>query len=238
MMNIIPAIKSKLNLQQRFPDRDMINIANIINSDYSKYYLSNPEMKECDTVFIDRLHKHSSALKLSFWEQHFEWKDLLNDYPQLSGLIMDFGCGSGHQDVFLARNGKYIYGVDLSPIGINIANYCLEKEMNAVKSNLKFELLDITAEKTNNICVDSVWSSHVFEHISNPKLIIEGIRQYVKPQGLMLISVPLGNAYDDPGHVNHFYTRDDLHNFLSPFINIIKIDENLENHVLRAVCQF
>jgi len=231
-------IRDIWNLQQYFPDKELNSIIKIINSGYSRYYSSNPNMEECDFVFIDRLHKYPCALKLPFWENHFEWQDLLNDYPQIDGLIMDFGCGSGHSDIFLARMGKNIYAVDLSPIGINIANYYLEKEIDSVKNRLRFELLDITDEKKNNVIVDAVWSSHVFEHIQNPEPIIKGLRQYVKAKGLMLISVPFGNAYDDLGHINHFYSENELENYLNPFITVVEIKKNLKNQVLRAICQF
>lgn len=194
-------------------------------------------MAECDKVFIERLNTYPIALKLNFWEKHFELESF-KYFPEINGHILDFGCGSGHLDILLATQGMTITGIDASPIAIAIANYNKNKVVKEVSKRLQFIEIDITQPNTQNLKFDSVWSTQVFEHISHPKEIIAGIRQYVNEGALYLICVPLGNAYDDPGHINHFYSEKEFYDFLSPYISVKKIIVDHTNNVIRALCQF
>jgi 2-polyprenyl-3-methyl-5-hydroxy-6-metoxy-1,4-benzoquinol methylase len=194
-------------------------------------------MAECDSVFTDRLKRYPIALKLDFWKNHFELESLKH-YPEINGHVLDFGCGSGHLDIFLAQKGWTITGIDASPIGIAIANYNKERLLPDISSRLEFLEIDITKPNLTNLKFDSVWSTQVFEHLSNPKEIIDGVKQYVKDGAFFLICVPFNNAYPDPGHVNLFYSEKDFEDFLSPFLKIIRINIDYKFSVIRALCQF
>ncbi len=193
--------------------------------------------QECDEVFQKRLQINPKALKMSFWENHFEWKSL-RDYPEIHGRILDFGCGSGHADIFLARMGYSIHGVDLSPVGIRIASYLRTRESRAVQDKLCFSNADVTRNFPETEPYDAIWSSHVFEHIADPGPVLNGLRRWVKPGAHMLVSVPYGNAYDDPAHVNHFYSSDDLCNYLEGPVTVQRTDISTQHNVLRALCSF
>lgn len=190
-----------------------------------------------DNIFKKRLETHARALKMSFWEDHFEWKSLV-DYPEISGTILDFGCGSGHLDVMLARNGKRVHGIDLNTVGIGIAEHLKTKEDDAVKKRLSFRVVDITKELPDGERFDSAWSAHVFEHIADPAPIFDGLVKWLKQGAYMLISVPLGYAYDDPGHVNHFKNADQLKKYLSNYVDITRIDISEQYQVIKALCRF
>lgn len=192
---------------------------------------------ECNQVFIDRLQKNREALKMSFWEEHFEWKSL-GMYPELKGRILDFGCGSGHMDVILARNGSTVHGIDLSPIGINIANHLRSSESDEVKKRLSFQLADVTIERPNDQQFDAAWACHVFEHIKDPQPVICGLREWLRPGAFMLISVPLGYAYDDPGHVIHFEDERHLIEYLQRYVSVQRVDICSQDCVLRALVRF
>jgi SAM-dependent methyltransferase len=194
-------------------------------------------MAECDQVFTDRLKRYPIALKLDFWKNHFEIESLKH-YPEIDGHLLDFGCGSGHLDIILAQKGWTITGIDASPIGIAIANYNKDRLPTNVSTRLEFLEIDITKPNLSNLKFDSVWSTQVFEHLSNPKEIIEGVKQYVKDGAYFLICVPFNNAYPDPGHINIFYSEKDIENFLMPFITIINITIDYKYSVIRALCQF
>ncbi|QEK12494.1 methyltransferase domain-containing protein [Crassaminicella thermophila] len=190
-----------------------------------------------DQVFINRLYYNSEALKLSFWKNHFEL-EALNYYKEINGKILDFGCGSGHLDIYAARLGKTIHGIDLSPIAIEIANYLKSCEPTSIQKNLTFSLEDVMQEAQTNIKYDSVWASHVFEHIKKPKKIIIGLRKKVKEKAFMLVSVPLGYAYDDPDHVNHFMNEIELKRYFEKFIAVIRMDTDYKNKVIHALLRF
>ncbi|MNP21750.1 Ubiquinone biosynthesis O-methyltransferase [compost metagenome] len=173
---------------------------------------------------------------MSFWENHFELS-CFDKYPEISGKILDFGCGSGNLDIYLARKGMFIHGIDLSEIGINIANYYKHKEVDEVKKRLCFTLNDVTKDVPKDL-YDSAWSTNVFEHILYPGPIFEGLRKWIKPGGYILISVPLGYAYNDSNHVHHFMNNDELKVHLEKYIDVIKVDSDLNNKVIRALCRF
>ena len=172
---------------------------------------------------------------MSHWEEHFEWKSLIK-YSEINGHILDFGCGSGNLDIILARKGYKIHGVDLSRVGIEIANYYRNKEPVGVRNNLNFECLDVLSPNLTNMLSDSIWSCHVFEHIEDPKPILLSLRNYIKPNGKVLISVPLGHAYDDPDHVNYFNSSEELIRFLGDEVkSIIKSEISKEDEVIRVL---
>lgn len=191
---------------------------------------------ECDDIFVQRLKKYPGALKLSFWENHFEWQ-AVSEYPEIHGRILDFGCGSGHSDIFLARNGYEIHGVDLSSIGIDIANHLRGQESIEVQQRLSFSLANIVTDSPK-VPFDSAWASHVFEHIPDPSQILKGLQNWLRPGAYMLLSVPLGYAYDDPGHINHFADGEELKRFLGDTVTVTRLDISKEFQVIRALCRF
>lgn len=190
-----------------------------------------------DITFVNRFKYYPIALKMNFWENHFELS-AFNSYKEMQGSILDFGCGSGHLDILLARQGRQIHGIDYSPLAIAIADFLALKEEPEVKLRVSFSLQDICNTEEADKVYDCVWACHVFEHIEDPKPIIEGLRKLVRQEAYMLIAVPLKNAYDSPEHVHHFENADALRRHLQDYIKIVKIDTDIENQVLRALCQF
>jgi SAM-dependent methyltransferase len=189
-----------------------------------------------DSIFSRRLERLPFSLKLSYWENHFEWKSALS-YPEIAGRILDFGCGSGHADIFLARNGRVVYGVDVNPVGIEIARFFRSRECEDVRRNLRFEVKDVTSDRCMDPC-DSVWASHVFEHIRDPEPIFRGLRNWVRTGAHILISVPLGDSYDDSDHVHHWKDQEEAENHFRKYIRIAKTDLSHEHQVVRVLGTF
>lgn len=194
----------------------------------------NRDSKE--SVFSKRLEVIPFALKLSYWENHFEWKSIFS-YPEITGRILDFGCGSGHADIFLARNGRVVYGIDVDPVGIQIANFMKSRERKSVRSKLLFEVKDVTNDICSHPC-DSVWASHVFEHIRDHESIFTGLGRWVEKGAPILLSVPLGFAYDDPDHVYHWNDEREFKNHFNQYIDIIRMETSHDHKVLRALGRF
>lgn len=217
-------------------DPELAAIAAIVTT-MSQRSDRNALQVECDQVFIDRLKINPQALKSDFWLDHFEWKEVMQ-YPEVRGHVLDFGCGSGHLAIMLARQGYRLFGVDASPIGIALANRARQLDDSAVQERLEFQEADITRGNHTGLKFDSAISLHVFEHIADPGPILRALRDFVREGGHLLVSVPFKHAYDDPGHVNHFYSTADLRNFLSPHIKVIRVDLLSTTNVLKAVCEF
>ncbi len=235
-MNLKFAIAKLMQSSINYFDPELRDIRKIINVYQERMLSDSEELNNIDQIFISRLANNPNALKMYFWENHFELKSL-DAYPEISGRVLDFGCGSGHLDILLARSGRCVHGIDLSPVGIRIAQYLRNKENRVVQSRITFEVADVTRSRPKELC-DSAWSAHVFEHIADPGPAFHGLRHWLKPGAPLLISVPLGDAYNDPSHVNHYVNVSQLRSYLENHIKIIKIDSSEEHQVIRALCRF
>jgi 2-polyprenyl-3-methyl-5-hydroxy-6-metoxy-1,4-benzoquinol methylase len=235
-MNLKYAIGKLMQNSINYFDVELRDIRKIIYVYQEKLVSGSEELNTSDQIFISRLANNPNALKMYFWENHFELKSL-EAYPEITGRVLDFGCGSGHLDILLARSGKSVHGIDLSPVGIRIAQYLRNKENRVVQSRVTFEVADVTRSRPNEL-YDSAWSAHVFEHIEDPGPAFHGLRHWLKPGAPILISVPWGDAYNDPSHVNHYYNVSQLRSYLVNHIRIIKIDSSEEHQVIRALCRF
>lgn len=145
--------------------------------------------------FVERLRHNPKALFLSHWENHFEWKFAAATFPPGS-LILDWGCGTGHSDIFLARNGYTVVGFDIDRLGITIASYLRSLESAEVMNRLLFSLRAPISPYS------FAWSSHVLEHV--PRNEWQKFFENIADAGASraLLSVPLGRAYFDPDHKN------------------------------------
>lgn len=233
-MKLRETITNKMHV---YLDPELRAISRVIKEGGKRVDFVDELTRESDEVFLRRLDVFPQAFKMSFWENHFEWKSL-KYFPEVSGRILDFGCGTGHLDVMLARDGRIVHGIDLSPLAISIGNFLKSKEKAFVQSSLAFSVANVTKDKPAGELFDSGWSSHVFEHIADPAPILGGLRNWLKPDGYLLISVPLGDAYDDPGHINHFSDAKQLNAYLHGHVSVERIDVSVEYQVIRALCRF
>jgi len=191
------------------------------------------EINDSGDYFYQRFRKQRRAMFFEFWKRHLEWQRLLES-PEIDGHIVNFGCGTGHADVLLAANGKKIHGIDNSKTGIAIANYLRGLQHPSIKKNVSFECVTLgpnTAEKQ----YDSVWSSHVFEHIEDPSEAFAGLKRIVKPKAKMLISVPFGKAFDHPTHVHHWYSEEEVRDHFQK--HVVVIEAKRQDKLLRILCE-
>jgi len=89
--------------------------------------------------------------------------------------ILDFGCGTGGF-LKLLKNKYNSYGVEMSDIYRNIL---VNDDLEVYKSIDKF-----------NITFDIICLWHVFEHLDDPINVLTQIKNYLKPDGIILIEVP------------------------------------------------
>jgi cyclopropane fatty-acyl-phospholipid synthase-like methyltransferase len=103
--------------------------------------------------------------------------------------VLDLGCGSGRNTLYLAKNGFDVYGMDNSKSGLRYTKECL------IKSNLKAKLKNASCYKRfpyKNNFFDAVISIQVIHHakIDEIKFCISEIERILKPDGLVFITVP------------------------------------------------
>ncbi len=112
----------------------------------------------------------------------FDYIDFLNDCNiSLDSQILDVGCGSGAALKILQFLGfKHLYGID--PFSeVKIKNIKIWKQ----------DLLGL--DTTQNF--DLIMLHHSFEHLINPREILEKIKKLLNPAGSCLIRVPIKSDY-------------------------------------------
>jgi len=156
-----------------------------------------------------------------YWENQEELSDLPYKWPVLKNLFpkkklkfLDFGCGKGViTEKIRALHPEYaIYGADISPHALAIAKKRL--------SNGTFRLIDEHQHipYSDNL-FDIVLASDVLEHIYDTNTAFQELARVLKPNGLLIITVPYNGKlkmmiavligfefYFDPSspHIRHF----------------------------------
>ncbi|MES2731839.1 MAG: class I SAM-dependent methyltransferase [Bacteroidota bacterium] len=145
--------------------------------------------------------------------------------PQLSGRLLDFGCGSKPYRELFSVN-EYI-GVDMEQTG---------------HAHLKEELLTIdvfydgkTIPFPNNH-FDSVFCSEVFEHIFNLDDMLVEINRVVKPGGMALFTVPfVWNEHEVPYDFGRYSSFGITHLMQKHGFELIELHKT--THFAEVLCQ-
>ncbi|HSV49326.1 MAG TPA: class I SAM-dependent methyltransferase [Candidatus Acidoferrales bacterium] len=168
--------------------------------------------KNHDT-YIRRWRENRLALYPSYWKNHFHVPTILQA-KCITGKILDFGCGTGHIDVILAKKGLNIYGIDISPTAIEIANYYRDHLKQSVKNRLHFHLANINSYYPD-FKFDSCLLTDVLEHLSleTAKNIVIELKRLLAKDAPIFISVPYETNYFDPDHCNFFYSVEEFSAF-------------------------
>jgi len=125
--------------------------------------------------------------------------------------------------------GFEVHGYDPDKGRIEIAEYIRAHQPAPIQN-----LTSFSSGGWRDAKYDLVWSSHVFEHIPHDQWT--GILRIFEAMGTpVLLSVPLGYAYDMPEHIHHWASPDDLRADLEKYSRMkweMSVDES--NRVIRA----
>jgi ubiquinone/menaquinone biosynthesis C-methylase UbiE len=137
------------------------------------------------------------------WEQKYEKSTFASrqEIVQecLEGVVLkgatwlDAGCGTGTLARWLAEQGSEVEAVDASPEMLRFA------EQRARRSS---QLLDISFRQVRTIealpfpanCFDGILCSSVLEYVSDPDICLEELGRVLRPNGILLISVPSAHS--------------------------------------------
>ncbi len=101
------------------------------------------------------------------------------------GTILDVGCGEGFVLADFAERGWDVKGLDFSSSGIESQN---PQVSGALVSGDVFASLDKEVESQNSY--DVLWLQNVLEHVIDPIDLMKTMRQLVKPDGILVVTVP------------------------------------------------
>jgi 2-polyprenyl-3-methyl-5-hydroxy-6-metoxy-1,4-benzoquinol methylase len=101
---------------------------------------------------------------------------------------IDIGCNSGMYSKILSDFGfEYVFGIDISDECIRKAN----KTFSFRSSSQVLEYKNVSAEKIPlEKKFDFILCTEVLEHAKKPRKVIENIESILKPNGILIISLP------------------------------------------------
>jgi len=144
-----------------------------------------------------------------------EW-DAIASYIQ-KGKFLDVGCGAGYSmQKAKDMGGIEVYGIDPNPKGHGVG-----REGSGFNINVD-NIIQATAESIpfENIFFDTVYSSHVLEHVQDEQQSLNEMKRVLKDDGVLIIGMPTA-AMASLNMINQyaFTTHQKFVNFfLSPFI--------------------
>ena len=142
--------------------------------------------------------------------------------------VLEIGCGTGNNSIWLAQKNFNVIGIDSSEIAIQKA---LEKASKA-NVNCTFIEINFLKNKLDGSPFDFVFDRgcfHVFSSDQERKLFAENVSTYLEKDGLWLSIV--GNAdeqRDHPGPPQR--TAKDIVNSVEPYFEILSlVSSNFES---------
>jgi len=164
-----------------------------------KYFKrSKLRLKKMDTGGVEKIsdklqsyyytdNKYFEGLEEHFDKNNKIIRDIILPLVKEANVIFDSGCGTGVLVRYISQcfPKKEVYGMDISPLGINIG------KQKAIKyHNCKLILGDIVNTGFENGKFDLIISYQVVEHIIEPEKLFKEIYRLLKPDGKFYISFP------------------------------------------------
>jgi ubiquinone/menaquinone biosynthesis C-methylase UbiE len=116
------------------------------------------------------------------------------------GIVVDVGCGVGDETRRLVASDRLVLGADYSADTMVSA-----AGEQATTAGLRFLACDGSALALGDASVDSVVSSHIIEHFTNPALHIAEVARVLSPEGTAFVITPNAPAdFENPFHVYPF----------------------------------
>ena len=118
--------------------------------------------------------------------------------------VADLGCGSGVIlcDVLKMRPRWTGHGLDISPAAISYGERLATHK--GVAPRAEFRTGNIARLPFEENSLDLVIASEVIEHLPNPLAVIEGIARVLRPEGKLLLTLPMESRKSahihSPGH--------------------------------------
>ncbi|WP_023974328.1 class I SAM-dependent methyltransferase [Clostridium beijerinckii] len=162
---------------------------------------------------LEHLHRYNSV------------SDLVKDK-----IVLDIACGTGYGSALLAKNAKYVYGVDISQEAID---YCNEKYN---MDNLNYQKGSISEIPLEDSSIDVIISFETIEHVNEElqRKFKKEIVRVLKPDGLLIMSTPDKYVYSDipkynnEFHVKEFYNDEFKEYFADIFKNTLFFNQGLQ----------
>ena len=149
-------------------------------------------------------------------------------------IILDLGCGTGRNTIYLAQQDFSVYSLDASKTGIVITK---KKAQELELTNIKYKVADIRKTHYPDNYFDAVICIFVLSHglLKDNEDAINEIYRILKPKGMLVTefmsakdktcgkgkkiekNTYLGGMEDDPHMMHHYFTKKEINVLLSKF---------------------
>lgn len=150
--------------------------------------------------------------------------ELIQSYVESADTVLDIGCGTGLVTNSLATKNKKttVTGIDFSENSINYAKKFAEE--NGI-NNVQFECCDLFDYRCTPC--DIVICQSVLTHINEVNCAVKLIDSFVKPNGIVLVSVfhPWGKLLKKFVSIDYKNKRLKQDQEENPYENTISVDE-------------
>lgn len=117
--------------------------------------------------------------------------------------VLDIGCSEGILAILLARRGHDVVGIDVEDSALAYARNLLAAEPAAVSERVRLVVDDALTADLGEAPFDTVVIGEVLEHLSKPSDMLETARNFLKPDGRLVLTTPFG-YFPHPDHRQEF----------------------------------
>jgi ubiquinone/menaquinone biosynthesis C-methylase UbiE len=143
------------------------------------------EQAMCDIQYV---HGYSAREAARLCDQANTLSALLHEGVRYARgrRVLEAGCGTGAQTVFLAGNSPEadIVSVDISPASLEIAQ---QRVAAAGYRNVEFRGADLFELPFANFGFDDVFLCFVLEHLAEPERALKAVRRVLRPGGTITV---------------------------------------------------
>ena len=172
----------------------MCNKTNSIKYHFEKDGITYLKCNNCNLIFLDEKSYPSDLIDQ--YDDRSYFMNYIRGYHiyikifeklirkiekfQKPGNILDIGCGIGLLLYVAKKRNWNVFGTEISKFASNFA-----------KNNLKLNVI-----QSDNLSIfpndffDVIIASHVLEHLKNPFIMLKSIREKLRLNGILVVSVP------------------------------------------------
>lgn len=177
-----------------------------------------------DSPYYDKIYATSAKYNQHYTKSHYYgmWLkviNLLGEEPE----ILEIGCGPG-QFAAMLYDLKFrdYFGIDFSSEAVKRARVATVARMKFTQGDAREkDLLDLIG-----FDYDTVIAMEVFEHTDDMKILAN-----LQPGSTIILTVP---DFDDPSHVRHFKTIDEVKLRYVPKIEIHHLEKHSRWYILKG----
>lgn len=137
-----------------------------------------------------------------FFREHLARYRLVKQYIKGDEVLLDIGCGDGYGTFYLSSYVRKAIGIDVSEEVTSMASNKYRRE------NLNFLKVHPDQWPFVDSLFDVVTCFEVFEHIDEPRKLLDLIRRHLKSNGILIISTPNKDVFGEhlkiPYHVREY----------------------------------